>query len=252
MQTYLPPWPKSVPQTFTDIARVQQPPQPKLSTYQAMELQALNRARLVQAQSQYLQCSALTGTWTECIFSNVGDFTTLSSFTSEASLLGGQNQQPVLPSLFFNDNRARGRVLRLFGMGVLSSTSTPTYLFTIRLGTTLGSSYLSGTQVGCTAAITTASSITNKEFWFEFNLICRTPGLGSGNTTLAGAGYVSSPGGFASPFSYAIQPTTPDTATWTATIDASSTHYVNISCTCSASSASNAITLKHLTASGLN
>ena len=245
-------WPKSLPKVFTDRAQILLPPRPKLTPAEAMDLRALHAARLRRAESQHLQCSALTGTWTECIFSNVADFTTLSSFTSEASLLGGTNQQPAFPALFFNDNRARGRAITVRGMGVLSSTGTPTYTFTFRLGTTAGSSYLSGTQVGVTAALTTQSGVTNKQFWFEFDLISRTPGLGSGNTTLAGAGYIGSPGGLASPFFYPIQPTTPDTATWTATIDSSSTYYMNISCACSASSGSNAITLKHLIVAGLN
>ncbi len=249
----LPPWPSSIPKVLTPWANVRLPepfnPDPHVSRLDAI---ALHQARLRRAQSQFVQNSSLTQTWTEAIFVNRSDFSALSSFTTEASLLGGTNQQPVFPSLLFDGVRGVGRAFHIRGSGVLSSTGTPTYLLTFRLGTTLGSSYLSGTAIGVTAAITTASGITNKEFWFELDMVCRTPGLGSGNTTLAGAGYVCSPGGFASPFSYPIQPTTPDTATWTATIDAAATQYLNVSCTCSASSASNTITLKNLWVLGMN
>ncbi len=58
--------------------------------------------------------------------------------------------------------------------------------------------------------------------------------------------------GFASPFTYAIEPTTPDTATWTAVIDASLTYYLNVSVTWGTSSSSNTITLKQLLLYGLN
>lgn len=255
MLTQIPAWPKALPRKFFPIAQLGRPTQLSgpLSRMAARERLALQRAGRCRDQDQLLRCSGLTGTWTEALYTNTADYTALASFTTEASLLAGTNRQPVFPALFFDQGgRAQGRAVGLFGQGVLSSSSTPTYTFTFRFGTTSGSSYLSGTAVGVSAAITTASSITNKWWSFRLDLICTTVGIGTGNTTLSGAGFVASPGGFASPFVYAVEPTTPDTATWTSTIDNSATQYFNASVTCSASNASNTIQLKQLICAGLN
>lgn len=246
MQTINHDWPKEIARTFAPRARVNN------ITPLTPDEAAIIRARRLHKRAHAIQCSGLTGTWSELIFSNRADYSALASFTTEASLLGGTNVQPVFPALFFDGTRAFGRTIRLLARGVLSCTGTPTYIFQVRLGTTSGSSYLSGTSVGVTAAITCASGITNKFWELGLDLVCNTPGIGSGNTTLSGAGYVSSPGGFATPFVYALEPTTPDTATWTSTIDNSATQYVNVSVTCSASSASNTITCKQLLCWGWN
>lgn len=196
--------------------------------------------------------SAQTGTWAELLFSNAADHTAVASTASEASLLAGTNDQPVLYAGFFLNKQGKYRAISILAKGVFSTTGTPTLIFQARLGTTSGSTYLSGTSVGVTAAITTQSGVTNKYWDLKLDLICNTPGIGTGNTTLSGAGTVYSQSGFASPFSYPLEPTTPDTATWTATIDGSLTQYVNLSVTWSASSASNTITCKQLMVFGWN
>lgn len=195
--------------------------------------------------------SARTGTWTECFFVNRSDGSAVASTASETSLLGGLNDQPIIPATFFDGNKV-GKAIYLRAAGVFSNTGTPTLIFQVRSGTTVGSSSLTGASVGVSAAITTASGITNQYWELELWLKQTTPGFGTNNCTLAGAGKVVSPGGFASPFTYAIEPTTPATATWTQTIDASLTQYLNLSVTWSASSASNTITLKDLYCLGLN
>lgn len=196
--------------------------------------------------------SFLTGTFCEQIYQNATDFTAVASTASEASLLSGVNEQPILPATFFLNPQATRRSISILGRGVFGTTGTPTITFQFRLGTTSGSSFLSGTSVGVTAAITTASGVTNKFFEFRLDLTCRTPGVGTGNTTLFGAGYVASYSGFGSPFFYPIEPSTPDTATWTSTVDGALTQYLNCSVTWSASSASNSITLKDLKMFGNN
>lgn len=224
----------------------------RLHNYQALDLLAIQAAQRLHDREHSRVCSGLTGTWSEIFFANRADFTTLSSFTTEASLLaGGGNELPTIPALFFANKAGDRRAIKILARGVFSVTGTPTYLWTVRLGTTAGSTFLSGTQVGCTAAATAGSGVTNQLWQLELDLICTTPGSGSGNTTLSGAGMVFS-GGLASPFMYPIEPTTPPTATWTATIDNSLTQYINISATCSASSSSNTITCKQLLVAGLN
>lgn len=240
------------PRTFRPLARIAGYsgvyPGPRPSDRRAVA-EAIRR----RERSHAVRCSGITQTWAEAIYTNTADYTAISSFTTETSLLSGINRQPVIPALFFDlGGRAVGRMISIVGKGVLSTTGTPTYLLTIRLGTTSGPSYISGTAVGVTAAITTQSGVTNKWFEFRLDLICTAVGIGTGNTTLAGSGYWNSPGGFASPGSYPMEPTTPDTATWTATIDNSATQYVNCSVTSSASSASNTLTLKQLYVIGWN
>lgn len=245
----LPAWPKDIPQVWHDLGKIKTP---LLSPIQRYSKLGLLHAERIARRNARIRNSFLTGTVSELLFANRADFTPLASFTSEASLLAGTNQQPVIPALFFNDNKGFGRSISFMARGVLGSTSTPTYTFQARLGTTAGSAYLGGTSVGVSAAITTASGVTNKWWELRLDLTCYTPGIGTNNTTLSGAGYVRSPGGFASPFGYAIEPTTPDTATWTATIDSALTQYFNLSVTCSASSASNTITCKQLWVHGWN
>jgi hypothetical protein len=185
--------------------------------------------------------------WNETIFANTSDFTALSSFTAEASLLAGLNQQPIIPAAFFADMRAYGSALRVKARGVVGCTGTPTYTFQVRLGSTAGSSDLTGASVGVSAAITMQSGVSNKQWELELTLVCTTPGIASTNGVLSGAGFVSSFHGFASPFWYPLQPTTPDTATWTTGgFNFALQHYLNLSVTCSASSASNTIRAKQL------
>lgn len=251
MLTQLPPWPTSIPRVFKPICRIQ------LDTGSLSPRKALDRLYEKYAaerayQASRIQCSGLTGQWAERIFSNRADYTAFNTSSSEGSLLSGLNVQPVLPALFFDGNRGFGRGVSFQAQGVLGTTSTPTITWQTRLGTTSGSSFLSGTSCGVSAAITTASGVTNKWWLTRLDLTCNTPGIGSGNCTLSGAGYTTSPGGYASPFTYPLEPTTPDTATWTITIDDSVTQYFNLSVTWSASSSSNTATCKQLNCDGWN
>ncbi len=188
--------------------------------------------------------------WVDLLFRNTTDFTAFNTSSSEGSILAATVPiQPILPPKFFE---MPGKALRIKASGIISCTSTPTIIFQARLGTTSGSAYLSGTSVGISTAITMASGITNKKWDLELDLICNTPGIGSGNCTLSCNGNVWSPGGFASPFMYALEPTSPDTATWTATLDMALAQYFNLSATWNANSSSNTITCKALTVLALN
>lgn len=245
LQTINPPvWPASVPRVFRPLARV------KLPRPATRDDLAVREAVRVRQREDAIRCSFLTGTVAEVFYQNRADFTAFNTSSAEGSLLAGLNEQPVIPALFFHAHERR--TVTIEAAGILGTTSTPTIIFQVRFGTTAGSSFLSGTSVGVTAAITTQSGVTNQYWFLRLDMTCNTPGLGSGNTTLSGAGYVMSPGGFASPFSYPLETSTPPTATWTATIDGSVTQYVNLSVTWSASSASNTITCKSLRAYGWN
>lgn len=245
-------WPASLPLNIRPHARLEHDPVRRLSRPERDAAHAEGYARQLVARNDALRCGAQTTTWTKNIFQNRADYTAFNTSSSEGSLLAGVNQQPVIPATFFDGNEAFGRAIQIEAEGVLGTTSTPTIIFQVRLGTTSGSTYLSGTSVGVTAAITTSSGVTNVWWFLRLTLVCNTPGIGSNNTTLSGAGFVTSPAGFASPFTYPVEPTTPNTATWTSTIDNSLTQYMNLSVTWSASSASNTITCKRLSVQALN
>jgi hypothetical protein len=189
----------------------------------------------------------MRATWSDLLFTNVADFTAQASFTSEASLLTGPNQQPTFLAGTWADYAAVGKVVRITAEGIVGSTGTPTYLFQLRLGTTQGATDLTGSSIGVSDAITTASGISNQWWKLDVGLTCTVAGQGANNVTLKCSGSIRSPSGFAAPYEYILTPTDPPTATWTAaTINGAATQYFNLSVTCSASSASNTITCKKL------
>jgi len=215
----------------------------RVEPYRLADLLALQQARSLRREQESM--SGLTQTYAESFFTGV-NFTAFSTSSAEGSLLGGNLQPSIPPFTFDQGARGAGKCISFLARGVFSNTSTPTLIFQWRLGTTSGSSFLSGASVGVSAAITTGSGVTNQWWESRLDLICTTPGIGAGNCTLQANGYVMSPGGFASPFVYALLPTTPPTGTWTATIDDSVTQFLNLSAVWSASSASNTITCKSL------
>jgi hypothetical protein len=186
------------------------------------------------------------GRWTEGAFANPAEYTALASFTSEASLLAGVKVQPCIKAHHFDANEGYGKSYRIWANGIVGSTGTPTYTFQCRLGSTAGPATLTGASIGVSAAITTASGISNKLWSLLLDMIVQTPGQGANQATMSAVGWVWSSGGFASPFWYPLEITTPDTATWTQTVDASVDNYFNLSVTCSASDASNTIKCKQL------
>lgn len=204
----------------------------------------LSQARRLAAERSLVRCAGRSAVdWTECFFVNRADHTSLSNFTSEASLLAGTNEQPLVPADYLNRQR---KALTLLAQGVLSTTGAPTWIFQVRLGSTIGASTLTGASVGVSPTITAASGVTNQAWELCLRMNVVTTGQGANNTTLNCAGFVVSGGGFASPFWYALAPGTPPTATWTATIDNSVNNWFNLSVTCGTANASNAITCKRL------
>lgn len=185
--------------------------------------------------------------YSKLLFANhKADYTSLSSFTSDASLLAGNALQPRVPTGLFDGPDAVGRTLLFRAAGVLGSTGTPTYTFTVRLGTTIAA--VSDAAIASSAAITTASGVSTKMWDLELRIVCRTPGQGAGGTTFSVNGFVRSPGGFASPFAYALTQAGGESGTWTvapANFDPVKENYLQLSAACSASSASNVITCKN-------
>lgn len=236
-QPVIPPWPAGVPKLFTKIGELPRPH---------------SRRGLASLSPRARRGTFYTGTTQELMFTNLSDFTAFNTSASEGSLLSGVDDQPFIPAGAFYNRLGKGRTIKLYAAGVLGTTGTPTITFQWRMGTTQGSDDLTGASIGVSVAITCGNGVTNQ--WWEswLDIQCYTPGLGTDNTILSCAGAVSCPGGFASPFAYALLPTTPPTATWTQTCDAAFSQYINLSVTWSASHASNTVTCKKLQMAGLN
>lgn len=216
----------------------------------SLDMLLIERAHRLREQTEQIRCAQVS--WTDAIFYNSADYSALASSASEATILGGVNDQPAVRALYFySGSGGRGRKLLIRASGVFSTTGTPNIIFQVRMGTVSGSASLAGTSIGVSQAITCGNGVTNKRWDLELILTCFTPGIGTGNTTLSGAGQVVS-NGFAAPYWYPLEPTTPDTGTWTSTIDCALQQYINLSATWSASSSSNTITCKSLEVIGYN
>lgn len=195
--------------------------------------------------------SFLTGTNTELIYSSTAVGATLSSFTTEvlANTTATMGVQAHLPPDFFAPNNVQlGRGIRIVARGILSSTGTPTYTFTVRAGASANTT--SAILLG-SAAITTGTTVTNQFWELQGDVVLTAIGAAGTNSTVRGIGSIVSPG-FAS--TTLIQPVYGGAASpgTVATLDTSVTNYLNFNIACSASSPSNTITLQQLLVFGLN
>lgn len=195
--------------------------------------------------------SFLTGTNVETIYTSLNTGTAKNTFTSEVQIndTAGMGVQCHLPPDFWLANNGQpGRAVKIIAQGIVSSTATPTYTFTIRSGA--AGNTTSAILLG-SAALTTGSSISNLYWRLEGEVVLTAIGAAGTNSTVRGIGYVISPGfttnaGINPVYGGAASPGT------VATLDTSITNYINFNVACSASSASNSITLQSLEVFGLN
>lgn len=194
--------------------------------------------------------SFITGTNCELLYANTTAGTAKASFTSEVQIndtTGMGVQCHLAPDFFLPNPTAVGKGIRIVARGILSSTGTPTYTFTIRSGT--AGSTTAAILLG-SAALTTGSGVSNQPFELQGDVFLVSQGAAGANSTVRGTGMLVCPGlattivGLGANASL----TTP-TAT---TFDCSITNFINFNVTCSASSASNTITLQSLQVYGLN
>lgn len=194
--------------------------------------------------------SFLTGTNVELLYANVNPSTAKASWTTEVQCndTAGMGVQAHLPPDFWLPTPGQvGRGIRIKAAGILSSTATPTYTFTIRAGA--AGSTTTAILLG-TAAITTGSGVSNQYWELEGDVILTALGAAGTNSTVRGHGQFRS-GGVAAPYIYPAWggAATPGTV---ATVDTTITNYINFNIACSASSASNTVTIHQLLVFGLN
>lgn len=193
--------------------------------------------------------SFITGTNAELIYINTASGTAKNTFTAEVPIndVAGMGAIAELPPYFWQPPYGVGKALKIVARGILSSTGTPTYTFSVRLGAK-GST--SAAIILGSAALTTGSGVSNQLFELEGDVVMRSIGDAGANSTVQGLGIIAC-GGLASPFTYPVfgGAASPGTV---ATVDTSITNYINFNVACSASSASNTITLLQLAVYGLN
>lgn len=192
--------------------------------------------------------SFLTGTNVELIYASQAVGASLNTFTSEALLnttatMGVQAHLP--PDFWLPTPGSVGRGIKVVARGILSSTGTPTYTVNVRLG---GAAAITGPIVLGSAAGTTGSGASSQVWQLEGDVILTAIGAAGGNSTVRGIGVFDGPGipASANVFGGSASPGT------VATVDTSITNYINVSVSCSASSASNVFALQQLLVYGLN
>ena len=193
--------------------------------------------------------SFLTGTNCELIYASTATSAAKASWTTEVTCndtatMGVQAHLP--PDFWLPTPGQVGRGIRIVARGILSSTGTPTYTFSIRGGAAGSTS--TAILLG-TAALTTGSGVTNQIWEMQGDVMLTTLGAAGTSSTVRGVGTFISPG-----TANKIDPAwgggaTPGTV---ATLDTSITNYINFNIACSASSASNTVTIQQLLVFGLN
>lgn len=195
--------------------------------------------------------SFLTGTNTELIYSSIAATAAKATFTSEfhmnpgSSTMGVQYHLP--PDFWLPSSHAIGNGIRIVARGIISSTATPTFTFTVRGGA--AANVASNPILLGTAALTTISGAANNIWELSGDIVLTAIGAAGGNSTIQGVGRLISSGTankVDAAYGGAASPGT------TATLDTSITNYINFNMTCSASSASNSVTLQQLLVFGLN
>jgi hypothetical protein len=100
--------------------------------------------------------------WSECLAWAVSDGTAVANTTTETIIF----PNVTIPANYMQD----GRALRLTAYGKLSTTGTPTMIFTIRWGG------VSGTILAISEAITNGSGVTNVNWAIEAIIQTRANG----------------------------------------------------------------------------
>lgn len=199
--------------------------------------------------------SFITGTNTELIYASTAAGIAKNTFTAETALNDEATMGPqvYLPAGFWLPSKTSiGRGIKIVARGIASSTGTPTYTFTVRLAASEAAT--SGPIVLGTAALTTASGISNVHWKLEGDVILEGVGTTSGTGTVRGIGALQSAGyGVAAP-TMSVYPAWGGAASpgTVSTVPLKAQNFITFNVACSASSASNSIQLQQLLVYGLN
>jgi hypothetical protein len=192
-----------------------------------------------------------TGTWVETLYTSTGVGTAKNTFAVESQIndVAGMGVQARIPKDFWLPNNAQiGRGIRIKAAGIVSSTGTPTYTLTCRLGAQGNTTTAAILQ---TPAMTTVSGAANGFWEFEGDFILTAIGGVGANSSGRGIGHVLSG---ASAFATSIYPLFGGGASpgSISNLDTSVDNFVNFNANCSTSNVANQIQLLKLLVKGLN
>ena len=176
------------------------------------------------------------GTQNELLYSYFGNGTPLATFTTEDNL---QKTFPavVIPGGYFANAGTRTSCIRILAQGVMGSTASPTFTFSIRRTSVTPPAWaIGGTALGTTGALTAANAAAQWRLEAEIGLQTLSVGAAS---TVKYSGKFECPAGIVSPFSAQWEGTD---ATWETDLQ----YFLWLSAACNASSGSNTLTLQSL------
>jgi hypothetical protein len=184
--------------------------------------------------------SDYTPTKTEVLSASIANGTTLATFTTEASLMGGIIV-PKIPGGYFFNNQSLGRTLKFRAYGRMGSTTTgPIFTITPRLfahGTAFSAG--GGILLGTFATLIMAASQTLAPYQLDLDMWMDNPNEGA-TSVLTTFGLINAPKGFTSPFMVTL-PDNNVTTNTVATFDAWTTYDLHIGVACNTSNAANLI-----------
>lgn len=196
------------------------------------------------------RASFITGTNVELIYGNQAAGTAKNTFTTEAVIndTAGMGPQAIIPPYFWMPVQGQGKALKIIARGIYSTTSAPTWQVFTRLG---GAASTAGPNIGSTASQALGTTQTNLLWEYETEVQMVTLGATGGNSTMRGLGVFTA---FLTGTTIQSLPifaggASPGTV---ATVDISTTNYVNFTAACGTSNASNSIQLLTLLIYGLN
>jgi hypothetical protein len=203
--------------------------------------------------------SGYTMTQGEVLYANVAQGTSLATFTTEASLLGGMIL-PVIPAYYFMNNTSVGRTIKVRASGIASTTTTgPTFTWFARLipaGTAFSAG--GGLLVAQTAALTAVASKSNARWFIDLDIVMQNvnPGATSvigSNGELRAYSLLSATANVCTGAPMAPVSTPDASATFTvSTYDSSVNYNLYLSAACGTSNASNSIALQMMKVYGEN
>jgi hypothetical protein len=196
-----------------------------------------------------------SGSYRNCLYASTVAGTSKNTFTTELCLNAGsdamKSQAKITPDFWGpSPSDAIGRGFHIIARGIISTTGTPTFTWTVRgLGTTSTPNITTAPVLLGGTAITTLSAVSSAIWEIEGDVVLEALGTGP-LSTIRGLGRVSSAGfsaaGTGNMFGGGATPGT------TATFDTTVTNFINVNVACGTSSASNICQLLQLIVEAIN
>jgi hypothetical protein len=212
------------------------------------QLQWRDKVRAMRYQGDPM-ASFVTGTSAEILYNSLAAGASAATFTAETNLNTTATMgvgAKLGADFFIADPSQLGRAIKITAQYVIGTTGTPTFTFTIRMGSTQGA--VTGTIALGSAAVTTISAAAARGAFADGYVTLTAIGAAGANSTIRGIGTVSGAALAATGdlFGGAASPGT------VATFDTSVTNFINVNAACGTSNAANTIQLLQLMVWGLN